>query len=330
MTKTFSKVTIRPYLEPNVFNMGLEKYGQVLFDGAKQSLEMAAVEEGNTLRYKTGVNPFAPELSLLSDEDREAVIEQIKEIVIQAESKLGGMVIKKDDPEWWNKVVKLKPDNIKFWSSTDMKLLLSNDPHYLEVGKSPTDLLIYMAIKAGGYPEIAKNLSEAKMRAKAPKFFLDELEETASLSTEVSKLRNQAGGLLQQLYEKNINKLMYVCKVIDPSSTQYRKSTPVDIMYQNMDKYISGETVEKDKRQTAKQFIEVANLDPETLKLKALVKDATFYKYLAIKGDGMIYDMESGTAMGKNPSQVVEFLKNPLHEDIWKSLTNKIEKHWKE
>lgn len=329
MTKTYSKVTIRPYVE-KVFNMGLENYNQTLFDGAKHTLEMVAVQEGNTLRFITGVNPVAPEISRLSQEERDAKIEQIKKIVIEAELNLGGKMINPTDPEWWNKVERLKPDNINFWSSSDMKLELNNDPFYLEPTKNTKDLLLYLSIKAGGFPEIAKNLEEAKLRAKAPKFFLDELEETASISTEVSKLRNRAGSELQKMYDKNRNKLMYVCKVIDASSTQYKKSTPIDIMYLNMDKYINGESVDKDKRATAKNFLDVVDLDPETLKLKALIKDATFYKYLAIKGDGMIYDMDSGTAMGKNPSQVVEFLKNPLHEDIWKSLTNKVEKHWNE
>ena len=330
MTRTYTKVTIRPYVEKNKFNMGLEKYNQALFSGAVHTIEMVALQEGDMVRYLTGLNPFAPEVKTLPDEERIAKDLQIKEIVIQAEKQLAGNIIRKDDEEWWNKVKKLKADNIAFWSSHDLKLELNNEPLYLEPAKNVLDLLKYIAVKAGGYPEIARNLDDARSRAKAPKFYLDELEETASIKTEVSKLRNQAGSELQKLYEKNVNKLLYILKVIDANSPQYKKSTPIDILYENADKYINGETVDKDKRKTAKTFIEVANLDMETLKLRAAVKDATFYRLVALKGDGMIYEMETGSAMGKNPTQVVEFLKNPLNEEILKRLITKVEHYWKQ
>ncbi|HEY4062344.1 MAG TPA: hypothetical protein VGM30_10610 [Puia sp.] len=330
MTRTYTKVTIRPYVEKNKFNMGLEKYNQALFDGAVHTIEMVALQEGDMVRYITGLNPFAPDVKMLPEEERVAKEQQIKETVIQAEKQLAGNIIRKDDEEWWNKVKKLKADNIPFWSSPDLKLELNNEPLYLEPGKNALDLLKYIAVKAGGYPEIARNLDDARSRAKAPKFYLDELEETASIKTEVSKLRNQAGGELQKLYEKNVNKLLYILKVIDANSPQYKKSTPIDILYENADKYINGETVDKDKRKTAKTFLEVSNLDMETLKLRAAVKDATFYRLVALKGDGMIYEMETGSAMGKNPTQVVEFLKNPLNEEILKRIMTKVEHYWRQ
>jgi hypothetical protein len=99
-------------------------------------------------------------------------------------------------------------------------------------------------------------------------------------------------------------------------------------LYQNMDRYINGETVDTDKKKTAQLFLDVCNLDPETLKLKAVVKDATYYKYLSLRGDGMIYHMDSGTALGKNVSHVVEYLKNPLNEEILNGLLKKVEKTW--
>ena len=324
-----SKFTIRPYFEM-VSNMGLEKHKQVLFDGAKHTYEMAAVQEGDSVRYLTGIDPFAPYVELESDpEKKEALIEEIKRIVIASEAKLASNVIKKDDEEWWNKVKKLKPNNIAFWSSANMKLVLNNDPYYLEPTKKVEDLLIYTSIKAGGFPEIAKSLTDARNRVKAPKFYLDELEETASIETEVFKLRDEAGALLKGLNSKNRSKFMYVCKVIDPNSTQYKNSTPLDVMYLNMTNYLEGKTHESNKLKAIRNFIDVANLDMETLKLRALVKDSTFYKALALKGDGMIYDMESGSAMGKNPTAVVEFLKNPLNEEVLKRLLGKVEQHWK-
>jgi hypothetical protein len=95
-----------------------------------------------------------------------------------------------------------------------------------------------------------------------------------------------------------------------------------------MDKYINGETVDKDKRKTAQRFLEIAALDMETLKLRSLVKDANFYKIIATRGDGFIYHMKSTSMMGKNSSDVVEFLKNPLNEEILADITKNVETFW--
>ena len=324
-----NRVVIRPFVEP-VPNMGLEKYNQALFDGAKYTIEMAAIEEGDTVRYLTGINPFSADVEFMDDTAKEAKIEEIKKIAIYAEGKLAGVRIKEDDVEWWSKIKKVRPDNIAFWSSPDMKLVLGNDEYILDTKKNVKDLLIYTSIKAGGFPEIAVSLEKARLRSVRPKFYLDELEETASSETEVLKLRDEAGELLKGLYTSNPIKFMYVAKVVDANSMQYKKSTPLDVLYLNMSKYLNGKSFEKNERKAASFFIEIASLDMETLKLRAIVKDSTSYKFIAIKGDGMIYDMDSASAMGKNPTQVVEFLKNPLNEEIFKRLMGKIEVYWKQ
>ena len=38
--------------------------------------------------------------------------------------------------------------------------------------------------------------------------------------------------------------------------------------------------------------------------------------------------MATTTLMGRNLTDVVEYLKNPLNEEILVDLTKKIEKHW--
>ncbi len=116
--------------------------------------------------------------------------------------------------------------------------------------------------------------------------------------------------------------------MVDINSTQYKKSTPHDILYDNMDKYINGETVETNKKKTAERFLDVVSLDMETLKLRAMVKDATYYKIIAPRGDGFIYHMQSGTMLGKTPADVVEYLKNPLNEQILVDVQAKVEKTW--
>lgn len=321
-----STICIRPFFDVAVDNMGLQKYGLSLFEGAFHEEQLACLEINGIKRYLTGLNEFSPDVKNLNLEEQEAKIKQIRRIVSQLEKELAANIVEADDPQFWNKVKLLKPDNDELWDK--IKIRVGNDPVYLEPDKDPYDLIKLYAIEAGGFSMIAKSLDDARSRPQPPKFYLDKLEETASTKTEVKKLRNKALAELQKLFDKNQNKMFYVAKILDPNSAQYRKSTPNDIIYDNMDRYINGDLVDKDKRRTAERFLDVAALDMESLKVRALVKDASYYKMIATKADGFIYNMETNTNMGRTATDAVEFLKNPLNEEILKSLTQKVEKYW--
>lgn len=321
-----STIAIRPYFEARIENMGLEKYGLSLFDGAFHEEQLACLEINGIKRYLTGLNEFAPDVKSLPQEEQDAKVKQIRIVVSQLEKELASNVVDPTDPDFWNKVKICKPDNSEFWDR--MRVRCSNEPVYLEPDKDPYDLIRLYAIEAGGFSMVAKSLDQAKSSPIPPKFYLDKLETTASTNTEVKKLRNKAASELQKLFDKNTNKLFYVAKVLDPNSAQYKKSTPNDIVYDNMDKFIAGELVDKDKKRTAQRFLDIAALDMETLKIRAIIKDASFYKFISPKADGMIYEMQSQTILGRTPSDIVEYLKNPLNESILIDLTKKVEKYW--
>lgn len=321
-----STIAVRPYFDPIVDNMGLQKYGLSLFDGAFHEETIACLEINGIKRYLTGLNEFAPDIKDLSFEEQEAKIKQIRWIVAQLEKELAANVVDPNDEQFWNKIRLLKPDNGEFWDK--IKIRCGNEPVYLEPDKDPYDLIRLYAIDAGGFSIVAKSLEEARRMPVPPKFYLDKLEETASIQTEVKKMRNKALAELQKLFDKNQNKLLYVAKVLDPNSAQYKKTTPNDIIYDNMDKYINGDLVEKDKRKTAQRFMDAATLDMETLKIKAIVKDSSYYKFISTKADGFIYHMQTTTMLGRNLADVLEYMKNPLNEEILIDLTKKVEKYW--
>lgn len=321
-----SSIAIRPYFEQTKTNMGLEKYGLSLFDGAFHEEQLACLEYNGIKRYLTGLNEFSPDIKKLDPDEQEAKIKQIRIIVSQLEKELAANVVSPDDPEFWNKIKLLKPDNDDFWGK--IKIACGNEPVFLEPDKDPYDLIKLIAIENGGFSIIAKSFEDARKMSVPPKFYLDKLESTISTKTEVKKLRNKALSELQKLFDKNTNKLFYVAKVVDTNSTQYKKSTPTDVLYDNMDKYINGETVDTNKKRTAERFLEVCALDMETLKIRALVKDASYYKVIATRADGFIYHLESSTMLGKTPNDVAEYLKNPLNEQILVEIQNKVEKTW--
>lgn len=323
-------ISVRPYLEAGQENMGLENYGFVIFPGTAQEEQLAALEQNGVVRYITGLNEYAPEVQNIDDEEvREAVIRNIRSIVVDLEKKLATNVIKDvEDEEFWNKVKLLKPDNHDFWSKISLRC--ANEPVFLNPKKDPYDLLKLMAIEAGGFDLVAKSLEDARARAVPPKFYLDKEIDTVSTRTEYKKLRNRATSMLDGVYNKNPKKLLYITKAVDGYSAQYKYSTPIDVLYDKMDEHIQGNGVEQNKSRAAQQFINAAELDMETLKLKALVKDASFYKFITPKPDGMIYHTATAAMLGRNVSDVVEYLRNPTHEDILNRIMSEVEEYWKQ
>lgn len=324
---TYKKVSIRPYFDPTIQNMGLENYGMSLHDGVYWTEQLACLERNGIKRYVSGLNEFAPEVKLIADKDeREAKIKEIRVTVAQLEKELAANILNIEDPEFWNKVKLLRPDNDEFWDKIELKA--GNDITFMDPAKDPYDLIKLHAIDAGGFTIIATSLKAAQDMAVAPKFYLDRHEETVTTRNSLKKIRNKALATLQDLFDKDSTKLLYVAKVIDPGSSTFKKSTSNDHLYGIMDDYINGLGIDKDKKYAAQHFVDVAKQSVGDLKLRAMVKDAAFYKFIATKADGYIYHMDTATMLGKNPADIVEYLKNPLNEDVLVAIQEPVEKEW--
>jgi hypothetical protein len=318
-------IAVRPFFDNAVSNMGLENYGLSLYDGVKHFEQLACLEQNGVIRYLTGLNEFAPEIKLLTPQDKEARVKEIRTAVAELERELAANVIEIDDPQFWNKVTLLTPNNKEFWNR--IHISCGNDPVFLDPN-DPYDRIKLYAIEAGGFSIVAKSFDDARSRAVPPKFYLDKQEQTVIARTEYKKMRNKALAELQKLFDKNSTKLFYIAKVVDGNSTQYRKSTPNDVMYENMDLYINGEGVESNKERSAKTFLEATAMDMETLKIKSIVRDSIFFKYIINKADGYIYHVKSSAMLGRNVSDVIEYLKSPLNEDVLVDLNKACEKFW--
>jgi len=320
-------ITVKPYFDPEATNLGLEKYGMSLFDGVFHEEQLACIEMNGIKRYITGLNEFSPDVRLIVDvEAKEAKIREIRTVVAQLEKELAANVVDPEDKDFWNKIKMLNPSNEILWNKITMRC--GNQPVFLEPKQNPYDVIKLYAIEAGGFSIIAKSYEDARSRSVSPKFYLDKYIDTVSTKTEVTKLRNRALSEMQKLFDKNMNKLILVAKVIDANSVQYKKNTPNDIVYDNMDKYINGQGIEHNLKRAAESFNAVVLLDMETLTLKALIKDSGFYKLIMPKSDGFIYHMATNTMMGRNVSDCVEFLKNPLNDNVLIDLKKVTDKHF--
>lgn len=320
-------ITIKPYFDPEIQNLGLEKYGMSLFPGVFQEEQLACLEQNGIKRYITGLNEFAPDVRMIQDKEaKEAKIREIRTVVAQLEQDLAANIVDPADPEFWNKIKMCSPTNDELWSRITLRC--GNEPIFLEPKQNPYDIIKLYALEAGGFSLVAKSYEDARSRSQAPKFYLDKYIDTVSTKTEVTKLRNRALSELTKLFDKNMNKLILIAKVTDANSVQYKKNTPNDIVYDNMDKFINGYAFESNLKRAAETFNTNAALDMETLTLKALLKDSGFYKLIAPKSDGFIYHMATNTMMGRNVSDCVEFLKNPLNDNVLIDLKKVTDRHF--
>ena len=323
--ENLGKVSIKPYTDPNQENLGLEKYNYVVFPNTFQVETLAAIEQNGKSRYLTGLNEFAPEVKQIADVDkRKAVISDIRETVAMLERERAFNHLDVEDKDFWSKVEMFKPDNSEIWGKVFIKL--GNDDIVLNPKENLDHLILVKAIENGGFSLIATSFEEAKRTKK--KWYLDRQIETISTKINISKLRNKALSLLQIISEEEPRKLFYVAKNIDAHSHQYSNKTLQDIIYDNMDKYINGLGYDNDKKRCAKSFIDYTEMSIEDLKIKAIIKDASFYKFITLKPDGMLYEATQNVMLGRNVSDILEFLKNPTNEDMLDLLMDKVEDVW--
>jgi len=347
-SKARSNVAIKCFVNPNVSNSGLEKYGMSIFDGARQkdTIFIKEVTPGTLTReavYKVvnGLDETAPELMRLTDEEREAERKDIRETVATVHYMLFGG--DKVDPslknkDFWKQCSELAPTNVSFWGNDKeypqgFTLELTESGLFLDM-TSPMDILIERAIRAGGYKAlVAPSLEDAYSWPfpTPPKFYLDKLENTAAINTEYRKIVNKAKSILDNLRDTDVEKLLLIARNFDPDPTQYKRSTPTDIVYLNMDRGIDGELWEKNKRMASQRFLDLSKLPTEELAIRSIVKCATKYRYLDHRIEdkqnrtGTIYFMEDGIPVGRTIEEVVSFLKNPLNQDILKRLKAKVD-----
>lgn len=323
------RIAIKPYVDPSVQNMGLENYNLVVFPGTAQREPMACIEQNGRIRYLNGLDESAPEIKGIQDtEKREAKIKEIRSIVAMLEFEKHYNELDIEDPKFWSNVQTYKPNNSEFWSKIQIEC--ANDDIILDPVNKTEDLLIVLAIEAGGFPIVAKSLEDCKSGVHKRKWFLDRQIDTAATRVSSSKLKNKALTMLTEIADEKPRKLFYIAKLVDSNSMQYKNGTLPDVIYDNMDEFINGYGAESNVKKAANQFMDIAGLDMQELKIRSMIKDATFYKYIILKGDGLLYYAKDNVMLGRNPSEVYEYLSNPMNEDVLVKLQDQVEKIWGE
>lgn len=306
-------VTIEQYFDPEIPNLGLEKYGMSLMDDGGIVEDLGYTKFGNQIRYITGLDVHSKSVKDIEDPvQRDAVINEINKTVEHIEKVLGAGA--------------LSPTNADFWST--IKLEIRGIRKYLDLS-DVQDLVLYHCIKGGGFAEVAPSFEVAKNSpTKVFKFYLQELEEIAAIKTEIKKERNAARAELEKIRTKDPGKLFKVAKVVLTADNQFRYSTPIDHIYDKLDDFIEGTVVKTNKKKTPADFMAAAKLDKATLNLRAIVIDAIYYKFILLKSDNTYYNIETSSAYGRNLEEVIAYLGNPINSTELENISSRVEAIW--
>lgn len=297
-------VSIEPYFDPEVPNMGFEKYGLSTAPGSELTEFISKDKHG---RYITGLDTKSPALSFIEDEEERTLkIAEIEETFKRLSDVYGEH--------------RLDPTNDEFWGNFSLKL--THTGKSLDV-RDPMDQIYYSAILAGGFDSVAPSLEEA--RRGDYKFYMRHVEKDADLKIEHSKMINKAKAGLTDLDETDSHKLLLVAKSVLAANNEFHSKTPKSILYDKLDQFIDGKIVKDNKKQTVKQFLEAYKKDVETLYFETLVKDALYFSFITREGDGYFYNKQTEVRLGKTEKEVVKYIKNPINQIEFENLKDRVE-----
>jgi len=319
-------ISIKPYFDPTVANMGLEKYGQVFFEGTGMMQSLRSIEINGVERYITGLDEFAPSVkSIKDDKEREAKIKSIRDTVSRLEYEIFFNKVDPKDASFWEKV-NLKPTNAEFWGK--VFIVVGNQPLYLDPN-DPTDLLKIIAAESGGFDEVAGSLDEVKNELnKSTKFYLDKERD---IKIEEGRLKMTRDKALYELYKMRMEApqgLFWIAKNLLPIANSYRQTDSPDIFYGQLSDYIEGLSIEKNKKIAPLRFLEWVEKPEEYKRIRAYVLESIFLKHLITKADNKIYDRESGSMLGGNIQEVIEYLRQATNQRDLDLIESRIDKVW--
>lgn len=309
-------ITIEPYFDPEIKYMGYEKYGMSGFPGGSEKHDLGYMEVGLGLRrYLTGLDPHSKTLMKVDNEDeRNAIIENI-------EATLDWLEARGYDREMMN------PTNDAFWGRQQLQLF-NNSRRDLDM-TNPEDVILYWNIKGGGYDFVAQGLDQARKSndVKGFKWYLSELEATSAAKIEKKRIRGGAISALDNIYNSRPKLLFYIAKNVLNVDNYFKHSTPIDLIYDKLWDHIEGVHLSNNKIKAASDFIEAAHMDEAELKLRAIVRDAIFFRFLQKRSDNLFYT-ESGTAVGKNETEILTNFKFPQYQIDIDTIEDKVTKKW--
>lgn len=253
------------------------------------------------------------------------------EVAEVAESEKEEIIKAKEEFENFFGKGQLESTNDEFWKTKQLEI--NKKTTFLNL-TNPTDKLTYYMIRGGGYKEIAPNYEVAVSSATPYRWYLVDAKEFADIDIQDDRKINKAIATLEAIDEdKKLEDLFLVHKVLISSDRGLTLRSPRSMMYKDLNDFIHGTIVKTNKKQTAKQFLEVAELlkkDKKLLYLTAYVREGSYFNFLVTSEDNQIKNVQTGTKYGSSVEKAVKFLTNPTNQSELENLKEQVEKKWNE
>ncbi len=223
----------------------------------------------------------------------------------------------------------LTPTNVDFWK--EKVLTLDKKTTFLNLD-DPEHLLIYYMIKGGAFGEIAPSYEAATSGATPKRWYVIDAKEYADIGAEdVRKLDKAIATLVNIEDAKGFDDLFLIHKVLISSDKGITKRSPKSMIYKDLSDFIHGSIVKTNKKQTAKQFIEVAEMlkkDKKKVTITALVKEANYFGFLSTTEEGQFKNLQTGTKYGTTLEKVAAYLGNPANQSELDNIRERVEEKW--
>lgn len=345
-TTTKQSYSILPFTPAGV-EMGMGKYGHVLYEGVTQEDAPICIYAMGVSTHITGLNEDGPEVTSLREEDRQKKRLEIRKFLATCENQLtANYEVSPDnveDKQEFYKNVKtfksvnpIRKDGDKvlptFWDSLTIQLTNAGSAY---LSTNIKDRLIAYVAAAGGYSMVAPSLAAAQASGKQA-FYFDAEDDSSKDRVSLSRERNKAGALLENLLDKNPNKLFYVTKLISNNPLHWKtgkNGTPANVQYEHCEKFLNGEGKLKNKGEAITRFISLASpkKDMDDLRIECYIQDGLKLAQLQVQSDGSIIHVPTQTPLGKGTDNLFAFLKaGGESEPVYKALAAAIEKEWRE
>lgn len=261
------------------------------------------------------------------EDEKKEIIKQIKEYKPIIRDYFGGEDV-------------IEPSNRFFWRENRDVFRFSINNETTDVfydTKNPVHALLYLSIVAGAFIDTVAPTKDWAERTQVPYYLALETDDTSSAEENEDYTRSDAHALLSELRREESPDALFIiawCVQYDTNAFgAYARSTSVKDLVNYHIKYIDGKLVTKQKKNTAKTFVDYVTKwkgqqTRPRLYAEAYLKAGEYFSFLQQREKK--YTTDDGTILGGTITEAVDNLLKPRFSKDLDKLRTQVENKWKE
>ncbi len=261
-------------------------------------------------KFWTGLDKYSPNVFSIKDTvERENELTRVTEIRKDLEFKLG----KSLDQD--------KEEGFEFLKS--ITIIIDNNELPMDLN-DPYELLKYNIIMCNSKYNKSFRIKQSKKdveiesgRQDSPDFYIENQE--LELKDEISKtrLKHKAIGLLANLREKDVDKLLLGLSYLLPSNKRITYKTNPDLAYQWGSAFLDSdkEFIIHNQQKNFSSFLEFFSLKDDEFDVRANVRKAIRYNIIRKDNSNNLYNVATLTVLGKTEEDVVKYFMDHSHKE---------------